>query len=87
MTVAVTVVGLRLPVRGGVSEVHTVAAGLALAWGVAGLTLIWRLRSPGWLVVFGALVASVAIVASRVAEEASSRHHWDRSWRHLPVHW
>jgi signal transduction histidine kinase len=75
-TVAVVVVGIRAPVPGGVSPLLGVAFGLVLLGAVCGAILARTpQRTALWQVAFGAGVASVALTAARIGDEAAGGAH------------
>jgi signal transduction histidine kinase len=87
LTVAVVVAGIRTPAPGGISPLLAVAFGLVLLGAVSGAILA---RTPQrvalWQVAFGALVASVALTAARIGDEASGGgHHAARAVTTLAV--
>ena len=74
LTVAIVVVGLRVP--GKLPALQAVAFGLVLAGALSGAVLA---RAPQrvalWQVAFGALTASVALTAARLGDDVSSGLH------------
>jgi signal transduction histidine kinase len=76
VTAAVVVVGLRVPVPGGISAVQAVAFGLVLAAALSGaVTARARELTPQWQVAFASLAASVALTAARIANEGHGGGH------------
>jgi signal transduction histidine kinase len=74
-TAAIIVIGLRAPAAGGISALDAVTAGLVAAWALAGAVAARsRDRGPQWQVACGALVASVAFAAARLAAEPGGQH-------------
>jgi signal transduction histidine kinase len=73
--VAVTAIGLRVATPRGVPALDAVAAGLVLAWALAGAVATRsRDRAPQWQVASGALAAAVALTAARLASHPGSQH-------------
>jgi signal transduction histidine kinase len=72
VAVALTVAALRVPVPGGVTALAAVTAGLVVAWALsAALSAQARERTPQWQLAAGAVTASVAFGAARIADKAS----------------
>jgi len=68
VAVVVAAIGLHARAAGGISALDAVAAGLVLAWALAGAVATRpRDRAPQWQVASGALAASVALAAARLA--------------------
>ena len=72
--IALAVAALRVP--GGVSALAVVAAGLVVAWALSGaVTARASERTPQWQLAAGALAASIAIGAGRLAAHSSGGRH------------
>ena len=75
-TVAIVVVGIRVPGPGGISALLAVAFGLVLLGAVCGAILARTpQRTALWQVALGAAVASVALTAARIGDEAAGAPH------------
>jgi signal transduction histidine kinase len=73
ITVAIAVVGLRVP--GGLPALQTVAFGLVIVGAVSGAILARSAQRVAlWQVAFGALVASVGLTAARIGDQAGQHH-------------
>ncbi|HEY4849189.1 MAG TPA: GAF domain-containing sensor histidine kinase, partial [Streptosporangiaceae bacterium] len=80
VTVVVAAIGLRARAAGGISALDAVAVGLVLAWALAGAVATRpRDRAPQWQVASGALAASVALAAARLAGQAGGQHEAARA--------
>ena len=79
ITVAIAVVGLRVP--GGLPALQAVAFGLVIVGAVSGAVLARSApeRVALWQVAFGALVAAVGLTAARIGDEAPRQHHAARA--------
>ena len=86
-TVVVVVVGIRTPVPGGISALLAVAFGLVLLGAVCGAILARTpQRTALWQVSLGAGVASVALTAARIGDQAAGGlHHTARAVATLAV--
>ncbi len=74
LTVAIVVIGLRVP-AGGLPTLQAVAFGLVVVGAVSGAILARSAQRVAiWQVAFGALVASVALTAARIGDEAGQHH-------------
>jgi signal transduction histidine kinase len=74
LTVAIVVIGLRAP-AGGLPTLQAVAFGLVVVGAVSGAILARSAQRVAiWQVAFGALVASVALTAARIGDEAGQHH-------------
>jgi signal transduction histidine kinase len=72
--VAVTAIGFRVQAPRGIPAVDAVAGGLAVAWALAGAVATRsRDRAPQWQVAAGALTASVALTAARLASRSAGQ--------------
>ncbi len=72
--IALSVVGLRIS-PGGLTGLAAVTAGLAMAWALCGAVAARAPeRTPQWQLAVGALTASVAVGASRLAHQDSGDH-------------
>jgi signal transduction histidine kinase len=70
--IALAVAGLRVSVPGGVTALAAVTAGLVIAWALcAAASAQARERTPQWQLAAGAVTASVAAGAARIADRAS----------------
>ena len=75
-TVATVVIGIRTPVPGGISALLAVAFGLVLLGAVSGAILARTpQRAALWQVALGAGVASVALAAARIGDQATGGPH------------
>jgi signal transduction histidine kinase len=74
-TGAVIAIGLRATVPGGISAVDAFAYGLTLAWALAAATTGAVQRATQWQVAAGALMAAVALTATRVASQVPAAQH------------
>ncbi|HEY7015809.1 MAG TPA: histidine kinase [Streptosporangiaceae bacterium] len=73
ITVAIAVVGLRVP--GGLPTLQAVAFGLVIVGAVSGAILARSAQRVAlWQVAFGALIASVGLTAARIGDEAGQHH-------------
>ena len=74
---AVCVFGLRAPVPGGIAPVSVAAFGLVLLWAVCATVLMFATEPvPRWQVAAGALVAAIALAATRVGSQVPlGAHH------------
>src|SRR5713101_6709094 len=80
VAVVVAAIGLHARAAGGISALDAVAAGLVLAWALAGAVATRpRDRAPQWQVASGALAASVALAAARLAGQAGGQHEAARA--------
>jgi signal transduction histidine kinase len=76
ITVAVVVIGLRVPVPGGLSVIQAAAFILVLAGAMAAAVLAGtRDRTPQWQLAFGSLAASLALAAARAGDVPSGGQH------------
>jgi hypothetical protein len=76
LTVAIVVVGIRVPAPGGISALLAVAFGLVLLGAVCGAILARTpQRAALWQVALGAAVASVALTAARIGDQAAGAPH------------
>ena len=74
--IAFSVAGLWASAPGGLSALAVVTAGLVICWALCAAVLAQtRNRTPQWQVAAGALTASVAVGACRLAGKASSGQH------------
>ena len=74
--VVLAVAGFRVSLPGGVTALAAVTAGLIVAWALcAALSAQARERTPQWQLAAGAVTASVAFSAARIAGRASGDHH------------
>jgi signal transduction histidine kinase len=74
--IALAVFGFRVSAPGGVTSLDAVTAGLIIAWALCtALSAQARERTPQWQLAAGAVAASAAFGAARVADEVSSDHH------------
>ena len=74
--IALSAAGLRISVPGGVSALAAVTAGLVMAWALCGAVMARAPeRTPQWQLAAGALAASVATSAGRLADQASGSQH------------
>ncbi|MBV9093258.1 MAG: hypothetical protein JO132_05205 [Streptosporangiaceae bacterium] len=74
--IALSAAALRIPVPGGVSSLAAVTSGLVMAWAVCGAVAARAPeRTPQWQLAIGALTASVAVCASRLAAHATGGQH------------
>ena len=74
--IAISAAGLRVSVPGGVTALSAVTAGLVVAWALcAAVTARAPERTPQWQLAAGALTASVATSAGRLAGHASGGQH------------
>jgi len=74
--IALSAAGLRVSVPGGVTALPAVTAGLVVAWALcAAVTARAPERTPQWQLAAGALTASVATSAGRLAGQASAGQH------------
>ena len=80
ITIAVAVIGLRVPVPGGLSVIQAAAFILVLAGALAAAVLAGiRERTPQWQLALGSLAASLALAAARLGDETGGQHQAARA--------